>query len=42
MRHPARLEDITIAMHPGDVPRGTLRRTLNTARMTVAELRALL
>jgi predicted RNA binding protein YcfA (HicA-like mRNA interferase family) len=42
LRHDARLEDITIAMHAGDIPTGTLRAILRQARMTQDELRELL
>jgi predicted RNA binding protein YcfA (HicA-like mRNA interferase family) len=42
LRHDDRPDDITVAMHAGDVPTGTLRAILRQAQMTPDELRELL
>ena len=42
LRHDERPEDLTIAMHRGDVPFGTLRAILRQAGLTSAEFMELL
>ena len=42
LRHDERQEDLTVAMHRGDVPIGTLRAILRQAGMTAAEFQEFL
>jgi predicted RNA binding protein YcfA (HicA-like mRNA interferase family) len=42
LRHDERPEDLTIAMHGGDVPTGTLRAIIRQAGLTIAEFQELL
>ena len=42
LRHDGRPEDLTVAMHRGDVPIGTLRAILRQAGMTAAEFQEFL
>lgn len=42
MRHEDHEQDVTIAMHAGDVPAGTLRAIIRTMGLTVDEFRELL
>ncbi|MCC6791419.1 MAG: type II toxin-antitoxin system HicA family toxin [Thermomicrobiales bacterium] len=39
LRHPDYNEDVTIAMHPGDIPPGTLRGIIRQLGITVDEFR---
>jgi predicted RNA binding protein YcfA (HicA-like mRNA interferase family) len=42
LRHDERPEDLTIPMHRGDVPTGTLRAIIRQAGLTVSEFQELL
>jgi predicted RNA binding protein YcfA (HicA-like mRNA interferase family) len=42
LRHDERPEDLTVAMHAGDVPIGTIRAILRQARLTATEFQELL
>ena len=42
LRHDDQPEDLTIAMHRGDVPKGTLAAIIKQAGMTQAEFQELL
>ena len=42
LRHPHRSEDVTVAMHAGTMPLGTLRSLLNQAGLSVERFKELL
>jgi predicted RNA binding protein YcfA (HicA-like mRNA interferase family) len=42
LRHDERPADVLVAMHPGDVPKGTLNAIIKQAGLTQAEFRELL
>jgi predicted RNA binding protein YcfA (HicA-like mRNA interferase family) len=42
LRHDEFTEDVTLAMHPGDVPTGTVRAIVRTLGLSVEEFRDLL
>jgi predicted RNA binding protein YcfA (HicA-like mRNA interferase family) len=42
LRHPDYNEDVTIAMHSGDIPTGTLRAIVRQLGMSIDEFRELM
>ena len=42
LRHPDRSEDVTVAVHAGTMPLGTLRSVLNQAGLSVERFKELL